>query len=106
MSLHGEFDLISPPALLQCLGQERRSARLAARCGDSVALIELQEGLVVAARCDELRGEEAVFRFVAWTSGRFKVAHLPAEEARADMAASCEELLLEAARRWDEEGRR
>ncbi len=102
MFLHGEFCLISPATLLQTLGQERRSARITAWRGESEAVIDLLEGMVVAASCDELRGEEAVFRFAAWDCGRFQVGQQFASPELTEMAASWEELLLEAARRRDE----
>lgn len=102
MYLHGDFSLISPPSLLQTLGQERRSARITAWRGESEARIDLLEGMVVAARCDDLRGEEAVYRFAAWDYGRFQVGQLLSSPILTEMAASWEELLLEGARRRDE----
>lgn len=102
MFLHGDFSLISPPSLLQTLGQERRSARITAWRGESEARIELLEGMVVAASCDELRGEEAVYRFASWDYGRFHVSQQLASPILTEMAASWEELLLEGARRRDE----
>jgi hypothetical protein len=102
MFLHGDFSLISPPSLLQTLGQERRSARITAWRGESVAVIDLLEGMVVAARCDDLRGEEAVFRFASWDYGRFQVGQQVAAPELTEMAAFWEELLLEGARRRDE----
>jgi hypothetical protein len=102
MFLHGDFSLISPASLLQTLGQERRSARVTAWRGESEAVIDLLEGMIVAASCDGARGDEAVFRFVAWDCGRFQVGQQLASPELTEMAASWEELLLEAARRRDE----
>lgn len=102
MFLHGDFSLLSPACLLQCLGQERRSARVLAWRGESEAVIDLLEGMVVAATCDGMRGEAAVFRFAAWDCGRFQVTQQMAQPELTEMAASWEELLLEGARQRDE----
>lgn len=102
MFLHGDFSLISPPSLLQVLGQERRSARITAWRGEGEATVEMLEGIIVAARCDDLRGEEAVYRFASWDCGRFQVCEMLESPQRTEIAASWEELLLEGARRRDE----
>jgi hypothetical protein len=103
MYVHGSFSLLSPATLLQAFCQEQRSVYLAARLGSSAAAIWIWEGLIVAATCEGLEGPEAVYRIVSWDSGLFTVApvyHSPP----VTMAATCEELLLEAARRRDEYG--
>jgi hypothetical protein len=103
MYLHGSFSLLSPATLLQAFCQEQRSVYLAARLGPAAASIWIWEGLIVAATCDGLDGPEAVYRIASWDSGLFTVAPLYTSPP-ATMAATCEELLLEAARRRDEYG--
>ncbi|NJN18619.1 MAG: DUF4388 domain-containing protein [Oscillochloris sp.] len=96
MFLGGDFAMLSPASLLQMLGQEQRSVQIKAWRGNSEATVQLLEGMIVAATCDELSGEEALFRLAIWDSGRFQVVPLD-DSAAPDMTASWEELLLEAA---------
>ena len=99
--LRGTFALLSPAALLQALCQEQRSAYMVAQQGVTRAAVWITEGLIVGARCEELDGPEAVYRLVSWNEGRFLVT-TARDDAPGTMAATCEELLLEAARRRDE----
>ncbi|NTU82662.1 MAG: DUF4388 domain-containing protein [Chloroflexales bacterium] len=99
--MRGTFSLLSPAALLQALCQEQRSAFVAARHGQATAAIWIAEGLIVGARCEDLDGPEAVYRLAGWGEGQFLVTQAR-DDAPATMAATCEELLLEAARRRDE----
>jgi hypothetical protein len=101
MYLHGSFSLLSPATLIQAFCQEQRSVYLAARLGPTAAAIWIWEGLIVAATCDGIDGPEAVYRLAGWESGLFTVAPVYSSPP-ATMAATCEELLLEAARRRDE----
>lgn len=101
MFLQGSFGMISPAGLIQALCQEQRAARIEARHGGSSASVWLADGFVIAASCDGLDGPEAVYRLVGWPDGMFRVSVSP-DDTPATMAASPEELLLEAARRRDE----
>jgi hypothetical protein len=103
MYMHGSFSLLSPATLLQAFCQEQRSVYLAARQGAAAATIWIWEGLIVAATCDGIDGPEAVYRLAGWETGLFTVAPVYTSPP-ATMAATCEELLLEAARRRDEFG--
>lgn len=107
MFLQGSFSTISAAALIQTLCAERRSAQIEAWRDKHVARICLDDGLVIAASCEGLEGPEAVFRLISWPDGLFRVVRLPAD-VQATMAFPPEELLLEAARRRDEQlvGRR
>ena len=102
MYMHGSFSLLSPPTLLQAFCQERRSVYLAARLDRTAAAVWIWEGLIVAATCDGLEGHEAVYRLAGWDSGLFTVAPIYTSPVPT-MEATCEELLLEAARRRDED---
>lgn len=100
-SIRGTFSLLSPATLLQALCYEQRSAFVAARRDQATAAVWISDGMIVGARCESLDGPEAVYRLAGWSDGSFIVT--PArDDAPATMAASCEELLLEAARRRDE----
>lgn len=100
--LSGTFELVTPAGLLQLLSQEQRSVRIMAWHGSSEARLDLLEGLVIWASCDDLPAEEAVYRFAAWNSGRFEVVALEHVPENVEVVGSSEELLLEAARRRDE----
>lgn len=102
MFLHGSFSLISPASLLQMLCQEQRSVRITAWRGASELVLDLQHGMIVAARCGALIGEEAVFQLAAWETGRFQVERLPDDQAEPELVLEWESLLLEGARRRDE----
>jgi hypothetical protein len=102
MDLQGTFALISPASLVQLLCQERRSVAITAWRGASVASLQISEGLILAARCDELAGEAAVYRMMVWDSGRFVVEPIAAPTEAVFLANDWEGVLLEAARRRDE----
>ncbi|MCU0491084.1 MAG: DUF4388 domain-containing protein [Chloroflexaceae bacterium] len=102
MSIYGTFDLVSPAGLLQLFCQEQRSVVLVARHDDCRARIYIAEGMIVEATCGTQQDAEAIYAFVNWRGGQFRVDVLEEVPATARMAASWEELLLEAARRRDE----
>jgi hypothetical protein len=102
MLIFGDFGLVSPAGLLQLLAQEQRSVRLEAWHSEDKVCIDLVEGLIVAASCGDQQAEEAVYAFAAWSEGRFEVSPLEHIPDAVEVVGSCEELLLEAARRRDE----
>ncbi|MBC8162395.1 MAG: DUF4388 domain-containing protein [Roseiflexaceae bacterium] len=102
MLFTGNFALISAASLLQAICQERRSARLSAWRGASAAHIDILEGLIVGAHCDQQNGEEAVYSLVGWESGQFQLEQLDRLPDDLTMAAEWEGLILEAARRRDD----
>lgn len=101
MMLQGSFALMSPAALIQTLCQEQRTATIIANRTGATARVWIVDGLVVGARCNEFRDEEAVYRIAQWPDGIFTVS-AGAASAQATMVADAESLLLEAARRRDE----
>ncbi len=102
MFLQGSFSTISAAALIQTLCTERRAAQIEAWREKATARICLDEGMVIAAHCEGHEGPEAVFRLISWPDGLFRVVRLPVH-VEATMAVPPEELLLEAARRRDEQ---
>ncbi|NJM06448.1 DUF4388 domain-containing protein [Candidatus Gracilibacteria bacterium] len=102
MSFYGSFALVTPAGLLQLLCQEQRSVVITARGDKSQACILLCEGLIIGGSCDAFQGPEAIYRFVTWRDGVFRVDPLAEQPTESEMAAPVEELLLEAARRRDE----
>ncbi len=102
MFFHGNFAIISPATLIQMLCQEQRSVIIVAQRGNVEAMIQIFDGLIVAARCADLRDAEAVYQLAAWDSGQFRVELAPEPPNPLSMTMGWEELLLEAARRRDE----
>jgi Domain of unknown function (DUF4388) len=102
MILTGDLSHLSPASLLQMLCQECRSVRIHAYRGMSRARIDLLEGLIGKAVCDDDTDAEAVYNWLAWDSGRFVVELLTPADRDAEIIGEWEELLLEAARRRDE----
>lgn len=103
MFFHGNFALISPAGLLQLLCQERRSVLITAWCGESSVRVQLADGMIICARYDQIEGPEAIYRLLSWGYGQFQLEPSPAPPASRPLAGSWEELLLEAARRRDEQ---
>lgn len=107
----GNFALISPASLLQMLCQEQRSVTITAWRGQQEVVIQLDEGMVVGAHAVELGtepatrlpGAAAVYHWLAWESGRFRIAMLQ-DRPVVQMTEPWEELVLEAARQRDEIG--
>ncbi|NJK81866.1 MAG: DUF4388 domain-containing protein [Chloroflexaceae bacterium] len=102
MFFSGTFTLVTPASLLQLLCQEQRSVIVTAWRGRQQAQVSIAEGLVVAARCNNLTGKEAVYSWLVWDSGQFQIDYLISMPEMIEMMTPYEELLLEAARRRDE----
>lgn len=102
MFFAGDFTLITPASLLQLLCQEQRSVAISAYRGVDAACIQIVEGLVVGASCADSRGKEAMYRWLVWDSGSFRVEVLEQAPEHVEMMAHYEELVLEAARRRDD----
>jgi hypothetical protein len=102
MFFYGDFTLISAANLLQLLCREQRSATVSAWRGHSQALVELQAGLLVAARCDHLLAEAALYRLLAWDSGQFQVTLRATPPADKQMALAWDEVAASAALWRDE----
>ncbi len=102
MFLAGDFTLITPASLLQLLCQEQRSVAIAAYRGNESVAVQLVEGLIVGASYGDAHGKEAMYRWLVWDSGSFRVTVLDQAPDHVEMMAHYEELVLEAARRRDE----
>jgi hypothetical protein len=100
---HGNFALMSPASVFQILCQERRSVIMSAWHGLSKARVRLLEGSIVSASCNDLEGAEAIYRLLTWTCGQFHLEPGPITPTTTVVAASWEHLVLEAARRHDEQ---
>lgn len=99
----GELEVIGVPALLQVCHLSRLSGVLEAEDGARKASLRFREGEIVGAECGAAAGREAVFAFLAWERGRFRLA--PGRTEGIALGASFNQLLLEGCRRLDESRR-
>lgn len=90
--------------ILQPLGQNRKTCSVFLTSGNQHAAIYLQDGMVIHAECDDVQGEDAVYRALAWDRGSFEIL-LRAYPGQPSMMQSVEGLLLEGVRRMDEAAR-
>lgn len=90
--------------ILQPLGQNRKTCSIFLTSGNQHAAIYLQDGLVIHAECEDVQGEEAVYRALTWDRGSFEIL-LRAYPGQPSMMQSVEGLLLEGVRRMDEAAR-
>jgi hypothetical protein len=100
--LKGEIGSISLVSLVQLCCQDKKSGRLLFLEGkDKIGEIVFHKGEIIAARKDELKGEEAFFQLLNLKEGEFlfetEVPKIPRE-----INVPYEHLLLEAVRRQDE----
>lgn len=78
------------------------TSRLKITSGDQEGIITIVNGDVVHAECPDCRGEEAFFRIMGFSGGRIESLPL-AESAETTIEIGFEALLLESAKRTDEE---
>ena len=69
--LTGHTDHIPMPDLFQLLSMNGKSGTLHL-WGESVARVYLQEGRIINAETQGLKGEKALFRIMAWSAARFE----------------------------------
>ena len=105
MFFYGNFALMSPAGLFQIVCQERHSVVISAWHGASHARIQIVNGSIISASCDDLDGPEAIYRILSWTWGQFHLDPAPLKPATPSLIdINCwEQLVLEAARRRDEQ---
>ncbi|WP_456324146.1 DUF4388 domain-containing protein [Desulfonauticus submarinus] len=100
--LKGEIGSISLISLVQLCCQDKKSGRLLLfEGGDKIGEIVFQKGEIIAARKEELKGEEAFFQLLNLREGEF-VFETESPTLPREINMSCEHLLLEALRKQDE----
>jgi CheY-like chemotaxis protein len=105
--IRGSLDQIGLSSLLVMIEIERKSGILLLKNGQQIARVFLRKGRILAARFEnrsELRGPEVIYELLRWTKGRFDFSSLDVE-MEDEVGASTTQLLLEGARRIDEECR-
>lgn len=107
-ALRGDLSQVSLASLLTFVEMERRTGHLLIVSGDEIATLHIRDGHVVrvnlAAEHDGLEGVERLHHVLEWTDGRFELA---AAEVSVDddMGVATSHVLLEHARRHDEQDR-
>ncbi len=92
--------------LMQLMAAGRKTGTLYLRRGELEGVLSLVEGRPVVATLGEKAGPEAVFALLQWEDGRFRYDSTPLDAPpNLPAKATCEELLLGAARWADETSR-
>jgi mutual gliding-motility protein MglA len=102
-ALEGRLEVFGTPGVLQICNQGRLTGIFTARSEETnlVAVFGFRDGEIITATAGDQKGPEAVYAFLAWTSGSFKFA--PGDPGEGSpIAASVEHLLLEGCRLLDE----
>jgi hypothetical protein len=105
--IRGSLEHIGLSSLLVMIEIERKSGILLLRSGDQTARVFLKKGRILAARFEgraEPRGAEAIYELLRWTRGRFDFSSLEVE-MEDEVGATTTHILLEGARRLDEDRR-
>jgi DNA-binding response OmpR family regulator len=90
--------------IIQTFEVSRKSGEARIASDRMEAVIQFRDGKVVDARMGRLRGEEAVYRALIWSSGTFEVEFKPVSSEDV-ISTSTQGLLMEGMRRVDEWGR-
>ena len=90
--------------IIQTFEVSRKSGEARITTGRAEAVIYFRDGKVVDARLGRLRGEEAVYRALIWTTGSFEV-EFKAVACEDVVPTTTQGLLMEGMRRVDEWGR-
>lgn len=108
VGLSGTLEEIGLTTLLTFLAGERRTGVVLVRDGRTRGRLFMRGGQVVSARIDhgpDLRDKEAILWLLRWVRGHFEFRSMPIEMAD-EVLAPTAFLVLEAARRRDEERHR
>ena len=105
--IRGTLDQMGIASLLTILEMERRTGRLVVRRSSSkqTSVIYVREGSIVRVvlkHHPDLKGVEAAYELLTWGDGAFEFRPMPVEDED-EVQANAASILLEAARRLDEE---
>lgn len=100
----GSIEDMAVVDLLQTIEVSRKSGQMRIHHGDQEAQIGFREGQIIDGRVGQLKGEEAVYRALAWSEGNFEVEFSPASTVQCEqtIATGTQALLMEGMRRMDE----
>ncbi len=99
--LTGSLEQLGLPDLLQVLSQSRRTGRLIITAEEETGIIFLEDGHVFDASLNEIQGEHAVYRLLAWEKGEFSLDPSIRPEKRV-IHKSLDGLILDGLRMIDE----
>ncbi|HET9452106.1 MAG TPA: DUF4388 domain-containing protein [Aggregicoccus sp.] len=102
--IEGSLSQLGIPDLMQILGMNKRSGKLALVKGSERGEISMGEGRPVNARLGRVEGEKALFRMIAWTEGTFTFTPGPAT-GKPRINRAIDDALLEGFRQADEVNR-
>jgi DNA-binding response OmpR family regulator len=100
----GSLEDVAVVDLLQTIAVSGKSGVATVKRGDREARLYFQKGQLIDAEVGDLRGEEAVYRTITWTTGTFDL-EFRAVDHPVVIEASTNALLMEGLRRVDELGR-
>lgn len=100
----GSLEDVAVVDLLQTIAVSGKSGVAIVKRGDRQAELYFQKGQLIDAEVGDLRGEEAVYRTITWTTGTFDL-EFRAVDHPVVIEASTNALLMEGLRRVDELGR-
>ncbi len=100
----GSLEDVAVVDLLQTIAISGKSGVALVRRGDREARLYFKNGQLVDAEVGDLRGEEAVYRTITWTTGTFDLEFRAVDRASV-IEATTNALLMEGMRRVDELGR-
>jgi DNA-binding response OmpR family regulator len=100
----GSLEDVAVVDVLQTVAISGKSGVASVKRGEREALLYFDRGQIIDAEVGDLRGEEAVYRTITWTTGTFDVEFRPVDRERV-IEVSHQGLLMEGLRRVDELGR-
>src|SRR4051812_16958356 len=100
----GSLEDVAVVDLLQTIAVSGKSGVAMVKRGDREAQLYFQKGQLIDAEVGDLRGEEAVYRAITWTTGTFDLEFRTVDHPVV-IEASTNALLMEGLRRVDELGR-
>jgi len=100
----GSLSEMSLPDIIQILGAGRKTGLVTLTDNGRQAQIFLEEGRIVNAKLEDLKGEEAFYKILYWNQGTFTIDPA-AEISERLISLSNDSLMLEGFRRMDEASR-
>ena len=102
VGVSGSLSEMSLPDIIQILGAGRKTGKIVLKNNGQTAEIFMEEGRVVNALFEGLKGEEAFYKILYWNGGTFMVDP-SAQITERLISMSNDSLMLEGYRRMDEE---
>ncbi len=99
----GQLSDISPVELCQMINNNQKTGRLNLECDDRKATLLFNEGELVGVELNGYSGQEAFYRILAISNGRFKFIHgLSEKEKKLDVIGGFMAMLMEGMKRIDD----